>query len=419
MAGKLGADFSSSEPAKSFEQQVSEDVFGDARVMPTLHQKGLKKRSDEGVCEEVSSLNRRVEKPVSKVRSAIGLDPGKQKGKIEDLFMEAGNDGHAVKRVSDLLVQELGVQVTDSHPVAGWMQRGDMQFRAHNAAFYLGLADEMRQKGSKVVRVGKNELTFQQVVQRGYDYARSAELLQNSVDAQMAAELEAARQAEEAANLAAMEQARREAQSSRDVPARVKASKQNTEGWDKLASTLGLDGLSGLGKNLGYLIASLPNLMVGMFTGKLPGFGVKDNLLGIASIVMGLFVRNPFLKLLLIGFGGANILNRANKQLTGAAGVSVSRNGVKNYSDEPLNPRLSNMGMKGNTLVVDIDGRPCVVEVNEEVGAAYRAGHLPLNTLANAVLKKYDAEQQLTVGVYEREVSLSRDEERERSRGLR
>lgn len=55
----------------------------------------------------------------------------------------------------------------------------------------------------------------------------------------------------------------------------------------------------------------LPDMIIGMFTGKTPNLKLQDNLMPLAAIVGGMFVKNPLLKLLLIGFGGANILNKA------------------------------------------------------------------------------------------------------------
>lgn len=67
--------------------------------------------------------------------------------------------------------------------------------------------------------------------------------------------------------------------------------------------------------NLGYIIAMLPDMLLGLFTGKTKSLGLKDNLLPIASIVAGLFVRNPLLKMLLMGLGGTNLLNKASKEI--------------------------------------------------------------------------------------------------------
>ena len=62
--------------------------------------------------------------------------------------------------------------------------------------------------------------------------------------------------------------------------------------------------------NLGYVMAMLPDVLLGIFTGKTESLHLEDNMLPIASIVAGMFVRNPLLKMLLIGLGGMNLLIR-------------------------------------------------------------------------------------------------------------
>ena len=60
--------------------------------------------------------------------------------------------------------------------------------------------------------------------------------------------------------------------------------------------------------NLGYILAILPDLIAGMFTGNGKALALKDNILPLAAIVTALFVKkNFFLKMLLLGFGGATL----------------------------------------------------------------------------------------------------------------
>ena len=76
----------------------------------------------------------------------------------------------------------------------------------------------------------------------------------------------------------------------------------------------GLNGFSDIGNNLGYVIAMLPDILVGIFTGKTQSLGLKDNMMPIAAILAGMFVKNPLLKMTLIGMGGANLLNKAGHE---------------------------------------------------------------------------------------------------------
>ena len=76
------------------------------------------------------------------------------------------------------------------------------------------------------------------------------------------------------------------------------ASNGNTGGWEDLLGTLELSGMGDIAGNLGYVMAMLPDILLGVFTGKTQSLNIKkDNLLPIASIVAGMFVRNPLLKM--------------------------------------------------------------------------------------------------------------------------
>ena len=173
--------------------------------------------------------------------------------------------------------------------------------------------------------------------------------------------------------------------------------RDNSNGWDGLLKNFGLNGFSDIGNNLGYVIAMLPDILVGMLTGKTHSLGLKDNMMPIAAVLAGMFVKNPLLKMTLIGMGGANLLNKAghealaNKQEGNAAlGSNTNTVRYKSYPDEPLNPRITNPVLQGNCLVATIDKVPYTIQLPEHVVGAYQAGALPLNTLANSILAKSD-----------------------------
>lgn len=176
--------------------------------------------------------------------------------------------------------------------------------------------------------------------------------------------------------------------------------RDNSNGWDGLLKNFGLDGFGDIGNNLGYVIAMLPDILVGMFTGKTQSLGLKDNMMPIAAILAGMFVKNPLLKMTLIGMGGVNLLNKAghealaNKQEGNESNVALGSNTnavrYKFYPDEPLNPRITNPVLQGNCLVATIDKVPYTIQLPEHVVGAYLAGALPLNTLANSILAKSD-----------------------------
>lgn len=175
-------------------------------------------------------------------------------------------------------------------------------------------------------------------------------------------------------------------------------SSTNENGWNGLFSSLGLNGMGDIGRNLGYVFSMLPDVLVGMFTGRTKSLDVGDNIIPMASVLVGLFVKNPVLKMLMIGLGGANLLNKAGHEAIdwkrnedNSRPVSENRPvQYRTYPDEPLNPRISNPILKGNNLIATIDRVPCTIQLPEKVVAAYQAGALPLNTLANAILAKSD-----------------------------
>lgn len=185
----------------------------------------------------------------------------------------------------------------------------------------------------------------------------------------------------------------------------VQAGQTNESGWDTLVRSLGLEGLGDITGNLGYILAMLPDILLGVLTGKTQSLGIKDNLLPIASIVAGVFIKNPMLKMLLIGMGGANLLNKAGHEMLGREQPSQSTDGgnvqYKHYTDEPLNPRIVNPVLQGNTLIATIDRVPCTVQLSPTVADAYRAGALPLNTLANAILAQSDRLRQIASQNYD------------------
>ena len=216
------------------------------------------------------------------------------------------------------------------------------------------------------------------------------------------------------ANNKAEENVIREPIAETPAPQSTKATEQepplqtNQSGWTGLLSSFGLNGMSDIGHNLGYVLAMLPDMLLGAFTGKTKSLGLKDNMMPLASIVAGMFVRNPILKMVLVGMGGLNLLNKAGHEVIGnhqgkdqAQDVSMCRVNYRVYADEPLNPRISQPQIKGNCLIASIDKIPCTIALTDNVVDAFNQGALPLNTLANAVLAKNDQMRQLASENYE------------------
>ena len=177
---------------------------------------------------------------------------------------------------------------------------------------------------------------------------------------------------------------------------------QNLSGWDTFLSNMGLNWATDIGKNLGYSLAMLPDLLVGVLTGKTDSLGlIKDNIVPIAAVVAGMFTGNPLLKLLLMGLGGFNLMNKVGHAALQTGNVPETKNCYKTYEDEPLNPRISNPAITGNSMVMDIDRVPHTVQLPDTVVEAYNAGALPLNVLANAILARQDMSRRMASQNYD------------------
>ena len=192
-----------------------------------------------------------------------------------------------------------------------------------------------------------------------------------------------------------------------------KAPKSNENGWGDFLNSFGLDSLGNIGQNLGYVISMLPDILFGLFTGKSKSLLSQNNLLPIASILAGMYVRNPMLKMILVGMGGMNLLNKAGKEALERQEHKTVQP-YKAYADEILNSRITTPVLQGNSLIAAIDKVPCSIQLPENVVDAHRSGVLPLNTLANAVLAKHDEMRQMAQQNY-RAVETEQHEDRERT----
>lgn len=195
--------------------------------------------------------------------------------------------------------------------------------------------------------------------------------------------------------------------------------KGNEDGWANLLQSVGLNGISDIGRNLPYVIAMLPDMLIGLFTGKTTSVNMKKDMIPLASILLGMFVKNPLLKMVLIGMGGASLLNKmGHEAIDREMGIQPKAAQYKQYADEELNPRIVNPILKGNTLIATIDNVPCSVTIPDNAAAAYAAGALPLNTLANAILARHDQMRELAESNY-RNVEITTEQQQERGIALR
>lgn len=209
-----------------------------------------------------------------------------------------------------------------------------------------------------------------------------------------------------------------------DLQTRTENSTGDYSGWNNLLDSMGLSGIGDTIQHMGLTLSMLPDMLLGVFTGKTKSVGLnQQTLMPLAAIVSGTFIKNPLLKFPLMLWGGANLLNKFGQE-----GLAEYRQGqqtdvvrYKHYDDEPLNERMKNPQIEGNVLLVDIDNVPRIITLPDGVMAAYKAGALPLNTLANHVLAKADSLQSMQVQQETRDLSnqYERKQEREQVRGIR
>lgn len=318
-----------------------------------------------------------------------------------------------------------GIYFNDSSGVPNWMlhTKTAKQDRAL-ASYFYNLALEMKKNGQeKTTMKGGKVITQEQAAQRAYDYARAAKGVDNlGLDDDKVSAAELSRRVEarqrklnKMINKSA-EQSNTEgtqAAPAVSLPPTPLASqspqetKEMTDGWGNALDKLGLGDFGTTTKNLGYVLAMLPDMLIGMFTGKNPDMKLGDNLLPLASIIGGSFVkRNPLLRMMLLSYGGLSLLNSAgHAAVSQKNGETATKKIYKTYADEPLDPRITDPVMKGRSMVVNIDNVPTVINISDDAANAYQQGKIPINTLANAVLRKYDENRNLAQQHYEDEMT--------------
>ena len=202
----------------------------------------------------------------------------------------------------------------------------------------------------------------------------------------------------------------------------------NYTGWSNLLDSLGLAGSGDTFRHLGLTLATLPDMLLGVFTGKTRSVGLnKSTMMPLAALIGGTFIKNPLLKIPLMLYGGANLVNKVGQEALAdyrqEHGIMPSAARYKQYPDEELNPRIVNPHVEGNVLIVDIDHVPRIVTMPPTLADAYQSGAIPLNTLANHILAKSEQMQQTINKEQEPQVDASRKyeqrQQREQVRGIR
>lgn len=287
-----------------------------------------------------------------------------------------------------------------------------------NKTLWEGIAKKFN-ANTKVISVnGKNFAQYECQV-KANQYGLFSELCHGEINrreqAQKAAQAEALRQQRELESQQAKDE-----NSESDTLSEVQSSENKSDSWGDLLKGLGFNGLGNIGRHLGYTLATLPDMIFNMFSGKSSTTGFDSGtLIPLASLFIGNKINNPMLKVALMGYGGLNLVNRlGNESLSKAQGTNLGKSDsanvqYKRYADEELNSRITNVQIKSNRLFADIDRTPCSVTLSETIVNAYQSGSLPLNTLANAILQRNDAASQNVSQNYEQ------SQTREVSKGIR
>ena len=404
----------------NYTKEYSKVIFGDERALTELRTSactGVTNKST-GVNIINSALNNKV-----LAKTTDNAIVQSEKNALVKLFN--GNSENAMAIMSEYC-REMNIKVSDAKPAPGWMAQKSEEFLITNAAYYTALTMEMKRKGIGSKMIGNQMMTLQEVAQKGYDYGRACYDKQLAVVNKMVKQAEQEERAvqEVQARQVAMYEQQQQYQAQQlvqqeqvQVPQIVKPTKENMGGWGNMMDQLGLKGLGDIGNNMGYIFSMLPDMLLGMFTGQTKSVHLKDNMFPIAAIVAGFFIKNPLLKMLLIGLGGANLLNKAGHEYMERDGLTPAPRQVRTYDDEILDSRIGQPVMKGRTLVASIDGVPNVITIDDATAAAYEDGKIPLNTLCNAVLRKYDEQRAEISRAYEK--TRSEQEEETIYRGIR
>lgn len=406
----------------TFDQMLGKELYGDEEAFASMRSKGKKVKVAQS--KTVHAVNDYLKKPMTIPEYRPLYSPTWQKARYDELTKSAA--GNAAIHMQNVLTvsKNYGLKPSAVSDVPGWMLQKSQKECIDLSSHFLSIALTMQRSKMKSQTVNGQKFTFDEVVQRAYDYARAADKLQN----QQAKKVETP----QFETVSVPQQSSSEQYQQQTVLQQQYQSQQNPQmmqgpvyqqagmqGWTGLMNQFGLGGMSDIGKNLGYVLAMLPDMLIGMLTGQSKNLHLKDNLLPFGAIFAGLFVKNPLLKMLLIGLGGANILNKAGHEILDNAGVSTQQRPKRyvQHADELLSERIEQPAMKGNALVATIDKKPCVIYIDEQSADAFYQGKLPLNVLCNAVLRKYDEQQAQVRHNYDR--GIDQQESQQLSRGIK
>lgn len=437
------------------DKEFGEEVFGDEDALKKIQDGGLhyKKGGTEYINSINGHLNKKIKTPPLNTSAVI-------KKESNALLVEhKGNSSKLLNTIKTKFSQQ-AIPFNGNSKVPGWMLNNSAKQNRALAASFYACALEMSKNQQSSRKFGGKTMALKEVSQRAFDYARAATVVEHKqaalhkqagfststqkhidkfddemaklnaiIDGKPTTKHKAASSSRASApspqpsvDMSSSPYTQYAAQPSQpnqqtQQPNPMSSILQQNAGWGNALEQLGLNGFSDVTKNLGYVLAMLPDMLIGMFTGKNPNMKLEDNFMPLAAIVGGLFVKNPLLKMLLLGFGGANLFNNAgHAAITQGMAKTAKAVSYKTYPDEALNKRIVDPVMKGSSMVATIDGKPVVINISDNAVDAYERGNVPLNTLANAVLRKYDETNALASRNYDMQ---QKEESLEQQRGLK
>lgn len=422
---------------KTIDQAAGEALFGDKAAFASQREKTGKFNPAKSELVDIMNQSLSHKLKVPEYRGSFDQTV------VNQLYKElssATDDGQQHLENIKKVMQSFSVKADVKKPVPQWMQAKSLEDSIRYSSRFLAIALEMKNSGRKEMDIQGKKLSYDEVLQRSYDYSRCAAVKQEALDAELqhSEDEDLARARAAQARRAAREPAyrtapvaRREYSQNASMQAQGQQHQQQqqqqlgqqsmrfaaTSSWSGLMDSFGLSGMGEIGQNIGYVLATLPDMLVGMFTGETQSLKLRNNILPIASIFAGMFVKNPLLKLLLVGLGGANLLNKVGHESLEKGGAGHRPVLFREYPNEVLDPRIENPAIKGRSLLAYIDGVPNTILIDDATVSAYEQGKLPLNTLCNAVLRKYDEQFAAVNDNLNRE--LAEAEERGVVRGLK
>ena len=413
---------------KTYDQVVGEAMFGNENSVTAQRQKT--KKVNPAHSEVVGMMNQ----VFANKMKVPEYHPLYSPSRVNQLSMQVrGATADGLQHLSNIesLYKEFALTYKKGGSYPSWMDGKSQEECIRLSSQFFAIATEMKSSGKKSMKVNGQMMTLEEVSQRGYDYGRAAAAKQQAINAAKQAEAQKQQAPQQSFAAASVQQSQQQsqqfsAQQQNAVASQSNMQQKNTRqqqttasvnSWSGLMNQLGLGGFGDVGHNLGYVLAMLPDMLIGMFTGKTERLKLKDNMFPLAAIFAGMFVKNPILKLMLIGLGGANLLNKAGHEAMERDGVIQKPTRYREYPNELLDPRIENPAMKGYSLVATIDGVPSSITIDERTADAYYKGKIPLNTLCNAVLRKYDEQYETFNQNYVQR--LDDAEDRTLSRGMK